>query len=215
MSAIRWSFILLVFAIAAGPAIGKISAQDVGPPPPPIICIDDELPLANGGFGNLLVRMTSFNFLLGADSVNAFNLSVAHDVGLFLFDINIEGTVLEIFPPTLFLPNFRPPGTGGFRFHDSGPVKEPISDLLPPVMSLITISDPGLIGDVNVGVDITHTFSGDLTIALTSPNGTTVTLHNMSGGAADYMFTIYDEEGGVIPDGPGSLTDYIGEDKAG
>ena len=42
-----------------------------------------------------------------------------------------------------------------------------------------------------VEVNITHTYIGDLTVALTSPGGTTVALHSRSGGSADNLAMIY------------------------
>lgn len=41
---------------------------------------------------------------------------------------------------------------------------------------VITIADASTITDVNIGVDITHTYIGDLTIAVVSPNSTEVIL---------------------------------------
>ncbi len=43
----------------------------------------------------------------------------------------------------------------------------------------------GFITRLNVYLDITHTYIGDLLIQLTSPNGTTVTVHGNSGGGVD------------------------------
>ena len=53
------------------------------------------------------------------------------------------------------------------------------------INSLITVDQPGTIGTLNVTVDITHPYTGDLTVALVGPDGTTVTLHNRAGGSAD------------------------------
>ena len=48
--------------------------------------------------------------------------------------------------------------------------------------------------DVTIG-QITHTFDGDLVIALTSPAGTTVTLANRNGGGGDnFTNTVFDDE---------------------
>jgi hypothetical protein len=73
----------------------------------------------------------------------------------------------------------------------------------------------GTIGDVNFRFDgnactatpgattvgLNHTWVGDLTVALTSPAGTTVTLMNMPGGASNagdnFCQTVLDDEGGA------------------
>ncbi|MGH8785607.1 MAG: proprotein convertase P-domain-containing protein, partial [Cupriavidus necator] len=41
--------------------------------------------------------------------------------------------------------------------------------------------------DLQVSVDITHTYIGDLTVTLVSPTGTQVVLHNRSGGSQDNL----------------------------
>ncbi|MEE2718977.1 MAG: proprotein convertase P-domain-containing protein, partial [Planctomycetota bacterium] len=60
------------------------------------------------------------------------------------------------------------------------------------------------------------TYIGDLIIDLTSPEGTTVRLHDRSGGGDDDILVTYDDDGdGTAPDGPGSLSDFDGELVAG
>jgi len=82
--------------------------------------------------------------------------------------------------------------------------------------STITVGDSYCIGDVDVDMDITHSYQGDLRLILTSPNGTSVTLHDRSGGSDDDIVTRYDD-GGVdtVPDGPGTLADFNFEGSAG
>jgi len=72
-----------------------------------------------------------------------------------------------------------------------------------------TITVPGscLVVDINVDVDITHTWRGDLSLELTSPDGTTVGLKQKDGsdGANDVIgnFDL------TLPvEGPGSLDDF-------
>jgi subtilisin-like proprotein convertase family protein len=49
--------------------------------------------------------------------------------------------------------------------------------------------------DIDVRVDITHSFNADLVLALVSPYGRTVTLSAGNGGSGDnYTGTIFDEE---------------------
>jgi len=76
------------------------------------------------------------------------------------------------------------------------------------ITSHIEVTDAYCVGDVNVDVDITHTYIGDLVVELTSPSGVTVRLHNRSGGTTDNLVCTYDEQGGTLPDGPGSLSDF-------
>jgi len=81
-------------------------------------------------------------------------------------------------------------------------------------MSTINVTDSYCIADVNVPVDITHTYIGDLVLDLQSPSGTVVRLHNRSGGDTDNIVKTYDDPG-TPADGPGSLADFIGESVTG
>ncbi|MBW1809230.1 MAG: proprotein convertase P-domain-containing protein, partial [Deltaproteobacteria bacterium] len=69
------------------------------------------------------------------------------------------------------------------------------------------------INDINVDVDISHTWIGDLIVELSSPGGTTVRLHDRSGADGDNIITNYDLV--TSPDGPGSMADFDGENTAG
>jgi lysyl endopeptidase len=78
--------------------------------------------------------------------------------------------------------------------------------------STIDVGDAYCIGDVDVELDITHTYIGDLIVDVTSPEGTTVRLHDRNGGSdADIMATYDDDGDGTPPDGPGALSDFDGE----
>jgi subtilisin-like proprotein convertase family protein len=55
----------------------------------------------------------------------------------------------------------------------------------------VELPNGGSVGPVVVGVNITHTWIGDLEVALIHPDGTTVLLHNRTGGSADNIVTTY------------------------
>ena len=80
---------------------------------------------------------------------------------------------------------------------------------VPPVVSdNIIVADSGLILDLDVQLNITHVFIGDLVVEISSPAGTTVRLHNETGVDADDINTTYDDDGGgTIPDQPLSNVD--------
>lgn len=70
----------------------------------------------------------------------------------------------------------------------------PIRDLTTTISS-IAINQDISISDVNVRVNITHTWDGDLRLQLRSPNGTIRTLVNRRGGAGDnFQNTVFDDE---------------------
>lgn len=80
--------------------------------------------------------------------------------------------------------------------------------------SNITVADNYCIGDINVDIDITHTYIGDLIVELRSPANTVVRLHNRTGSSADDILQTYDDEG-FAPDGPGALSNFDFEASAG
>ena len=60
--------------------------------------------------------------------------------------------------------------------------------------STINVVETNLVQDVNVVVDITHTYDGDIALYLVGPNGTQVTLSNRHGGSGDnYTGTVFDD----------------------
>ena len=90
--------------------------------------------------------------------------------------------------------------------------------------STITVADSNTVLDVNVTVDITHTYDGDLFLSLLTPGGATIALANQRGGSGDnFRGTTFDDEaatsiasgsapfsGSYRPDGLLSDADGIG-----
>ncbi|MBP7147246.1 MAG: M28 family peptidase [Acidobacteria bacterium] len=61
--------------------------------------------------------------------------------------------------------------------------------------SAITVSDNKTVLDVNVEVNITHTYDGDLELYLLAPNGTRIMLSNNRGSSGDnFRGTVFDDE---------------------
>jgi len=86
----------------------------------------------------------------------------------------------------------------------------PIPDNDPAGVELpIDVTGSGSIHTMRVTVDISHYSINNLIVRLTSPAGTIVTLHNRTGGTADNIVGSYPDE--LVVDGPGSLTDFQGE----
>jgi MYXO-CTERM domain-containing protein len=75
----------------------------------------------------------------------------------------------------------------------------------------VTVSgQPARIWDVDLGLSIQHTFSGDLDITLTSPEGTTVVITSDNGASSDNVFdgTLFDDQ--ADPDGQVPYTTNAG-----
>lgn len=66
-----------------------------------------------------------------------------------------------------------------------------INNSLPDVVSTLNVPDACVITDIEVAMDISHTYKGDIIMDLTSPAGTTVKLHNETGGSADDIQGVY------------------------
>jgi M6 family metalloprotease-like protein len=59
------------------------------------------------------------------------------------------------------------------------------------ITGTIYVDAPGHVKSIEVSVDITHTYIGDLVVTLVSPQGTSLDLHNRFGGAQDNLIKSY------------------------
>jgi subtilisin-like proprotein convertase family protein len=59
------------------------------------------------------------------------------------------------------------------------------------VFSKLEISENGTIDDLRIGIDLTHTYIGDLRIDITAPDGSSVTLHDRQGNSIDNINKVY------------------------
>jgi len=65
----------------------------------------------------------------------------------------------------------------------------------PPATSVLQVVSPTQITDINVTVNIAHTFISDITLILTSPAGDEITLVTNTGGAGDnFTNTVFDSD---------------------
>ncbi|MBN2725373.1 MAG: proprotein convertase P-domain-containing protein [Deltaproteobacteria bacterium] len=72
----------------------------------------------------------------------------------------------------------------GLKFSNSTSI--PVTDNDPEgISSVISVSQEGFVDTLTVDVDITHTYSGDIILKLTSPDGTTEVLQEKLGGSED------------------------------
>ncbi len=81
------------------------------------------------------------------------------------------------------------------------------------IRAYINVDADQPIASVDCYVNISHTYVGDLIVELTSPEGSTVRLHNRTGGSSNDIVTWYDTD--TEPDGPGTMSDFTGEIAAG
>ena len=95
----------------------------------------------------------------------------------------------------------------------------PINQSVSPVTDVMLVPSNLLIGELNVLIDISHTFVGDLIVDLNGPNGAVVRLHDEEGVSDADLVVLYDDLGGpntapyncgcpMVPAGPGTLADF-------
>jgi subtilisin-like proprotein convertase family protein len=82
-----------------------------------------------------------------------------------------------------------------------------------PVTSFLVIDEDQEISELDVSINILHGDATELIVELTSPEGTTVRLHDQSTSAGGGLQVRYDLE--RTPDGPGTLDDFVGESVLG
>lgn len=86
---------------------------------------------------------------------------------------------------------------GGAIISASGSGGRPINDNSTTTSSA-TVSGCGTVQSVEVSVDISHTYQGDLTVELRGPSGVSATLHDRSGSGTDDIVGTYATSGGSI-----------------
>ncbi|GAB2913870.1 S8 family serine peptidase [Rheinheimera gaetbuli] len=77
-----------------------------------------------------------------------------------------------------------PQGLQDYEFENPTPIAIPDNNA-EGIASIINVAQAGAVFGTDVGVNITHTWRGDLLVKLRSPQGTEHTLHNRSGSNAD------------------------------
>jgi len=59
------------------------------------------------------------------------------------------------------------------------------------VERIISVAENGTVNEIELDVDITHTYIGDLIVNLASPGGTIINLHKKTGGTTDNLIKTY------------------------
>jgi len=100
------------------------------------------------------------------------------------YEFTVTGTSGELSKTQTLGLYVNPQGLTDFTFDKDVNADIPDNDA-GGMTSVITITDDITIFGSSTYVNITHTWIGDLIVSLTSPAGTTATLHSQSGGSAD------------------------------
>ncbi|HEX6853245.1 MAG TPA: proprotein convertase P-domain-containing protein [Candidatus Polarisedimenticolaceae bacterium] len=82
-----------------------------------------------------------------------------------------------------------------------------------PAVAQFVIADDRPIAELDLSVDIFHQDPTQLVVSLTSPQGTTVRLHDRGPAVGNGIVTRYDRD--TAPSGPGSMADFVGQSTLG
>lgn len=117
---------------------------------------------------------------------DSFSLSVPTeaDTAWGDYSFTVTGTSGELEKSQTVGLNVYPQGLTEFTYSNDDAVDIPDNDPA-GISSVINVADPITLFGTSAYVNISHTWIGDLIVTLTSPAGTTATLHNQAGGSAD------------------------------
>jgi len=111
----------------------------------------------------------------------------------------VSGSIVEDFQLTAVVEHL-------YASYDSTAIPDPGY-----ISSVITVPDSFTVEDLNIYIDITHTYIGDLDVQLENPQGDLIYLHHRTGGSNDDIVTWYDTE----TEPHDSLSQVIGKQAAG
>ena len=150
------------------------------------------------------IQTTSYtNTMLGANTQYFWRVTASNQCGTAspstVFNFTTENIICNIFNST------------------DTPIDIPDNNLT-GITSIINVPDANAvdINDINVTLNITHTWVGDLTLTLISPNGTNVILSNGNGGSGNnYTNTVFDDDASnTISSGSAPFTGLFIPDEA-
>jgi subtilisin family serine protease/subtilisin-like proprotein convertase family protein len=109
------------------------------------------------------------------------------------YSFTVTGTSGDLVKQSSAELSVLPVGLFDVTYTSETPVAIPDNDAN-GITSTISIADSYTAFGTSAYVNITHTWSGDLVVALTSPSGTSFTLHNRSGGSDDDVVGEYETD---------------------
>jgi len=85
----------------------------------------------------------------------------------------------------------EPADTFGIIYKETSPIMAIPDNEATGVQSVLHIEEEGLLKDIYIGIDIEHTYIGDLRVVLNSPSGESVVLHDRQGGSRHDLLETY------------------------
>jgi len=123
------------------------------------------------------------------------------------YSFEVTGTSGELVKNSAVRLWVNPQGLNDFTYSNGDSVAIPDNDGT-GISSTISVGDEVTVFGHSSYINVTHTWIGDLIVSLTSPAGTTVVLHNRSGGSADDIDQSFDASAfnGEVATGDWTLT---------
>jgi uncharacterized repeat protein (TIGR01451 family) len=87
--------------------------------------------------------------------------------------------------------------TSSYSNTTAGTISESATPCATPMVRSFTVAANAQISDVNIGVQFTHSYRGDIRATLTSPAGTVVDLVTNVGGTANNLNVLFDDAAGA------------------
>ena len=145
-------------------------------PDPTQFAVEDLVTFTDGGCnGPTFVIVAGCESFVSVTQTSAQTFPVATGTGTVTYDVSLNYPTECCCTPTLCTVTVDNNTTVAIP-DNGGPGNQACSS--------VTITCDGPITDVNVSLDVTHTYVGDLIITLVSPAGTVLTLGNLPGGGS-------------------------------
>lgn len=152
-----------------------------------------------------LLTVSGISAVAGSNNEFTFNITSSSNAGVYTIQVgpnvldmagnkmNQDGdTINGELTQDVYSASFTQTSTTTFNFYNT--TVAAIKDLTKTV-SYITINQDITISDLNVAINVTHTYDSDLIISLKSPTGVVSTLSYRRGGSSDnFLSTIFDDE---------------------
>jgi subtilisin family serine protease/subtilisin-like proprotein convertase family protein len=126
-----------------------------------------------------------------APGTGTLTIATTRTTAVGTYAVTVSGQSGDLVQSRTVSLRIRPFGTVGASF-SSRDTPIAIPDNAPAgVASAIEVQQTIAIEELELDANLTHSYLGDLVLTLTSPAGTTVTLHNRAGGSHDDIHTTY------------------------
>jgi len=166
-----------LYPVVIGNISGKITETGTGTP------LEASIEVLGSGFGPVSSDPATGEYTINVyEGVYTMRVSKDGYATAIRDSVTVSGSIVEDFQLTAVAEHI-------YASYDSTAIPDPGY-----ITSVITVPDSFTVEDLNVYIDITHTYIGDLDVELENPQGDLVYLHHRTGGSDDDIVTWYDTE---------------------